>query len=90
MEYEVVDKDKGTTDGSTWETICQERKKRSLKMQLRSHKESTFDEQKDLVWYIHGKGMKTLIKSEKKEDTGHWKFWRYVYDYVGYYKKQMS
>ena len=28
MEYEVVDKDEGTMDGSSKEAICEERKKR--------------------------------------------------------------
>ena len=28
MEYEVVDKDEGTMDGSSWGGICEERKKR--------------------------------------------------------------
>ena len=29
MEYEVVDKDEGTMNGSSWGAICEERKKRS-------------------------------------------------------------
>lgn len=31
MEYEVVDKDEGTMDGSSWEAICEEKKEEIAK-----------------------------------------------------------
>jgi len=45
MEYEVVEKDKGTLDRSSFREICDERNKRSWKMKLWSLRKenSTFD-----------------------------------------------
>ena len=34
MEYEVVVKDEGTMNESSWGAICEERKKRSRQIQL--------------------------------------------------------
>ena len=34
MKYKVVEKDEGTMDRSSWREICEERKKRSKRVQL--------------------------------------------------------